>query len=87
LGSNADAIFTAANFFRMAEPRIRKTLTVAYTSQQRVGVQDIIVPMIRLRGKWLAAAGFSIGDRIELIVSGGTIRVNRLSDGTPQLPD
>jgi Toxin SymE, type I toxin-antitoxin system len=31
------------------------------------------IPALRLRGRWLAQAGFAIGDRIEVIVTAGEL--------------
>ena len=36
------------------------------------------VPYIRLRGLWLAEAGFSPQDRVEVIVEAGRVVLNRL---------
>jgi hypothetical protein len=44
----------------IGEP-INKTLTVSSLSQ---GSKE--VPFIRMRGQWLSALGFSIGDQIEV---------------------
>jgi hypothetical protein len=39
------------------------------------------IPALRLRGRWLAQAGFDIGARIEIIVADGALVLRVLSDG------
>jgi len=38
------------------------------------------IPALRLRGRWLAQAGFDIGARIEIIVADGELVLRVLSD-------
>ncbi len=51
-----------------------RTLTVGRTLQH-CGGGDVVVPMIRLRGRWLVSAGFATGDLVALRVRGGEIRI------------
>jgi hypothetical protein len=45
-----------------------RILTVGYSPDQT----HQQIPYIRLRGKWLAAAGFKPGDRIKVTIDQGT---------------
>ena len=54
----------------------KRAVKVGCTCQQRAG-GEVVVPMIRLRGKWLERAGFGVGDSLEVIVGEGEIRLVR----------
>jgi hypothetical protein len=45
-------------------------------------------PIVTLRGYWLAAAGFNIGDRIEIVVTPGRLVITRqaIKTGPPRPP-
>lgn len=52
----------------------KRAVKVGCTCQQRAS-GEVVVPMIRLRGKWLERAGFGIGDSIEVSLAEGEIRL------------
>lgn len=66
-------------FGMSAKPRNPRKLTVGQTVQPCPNNPSAIVPMIRLRGLWLAQAGFLAGDRMEVFVGDGEIRIRPLS--------
>ena len=45
------------------------------------------IPALRLRGRWLAQAGFAIGARIEIMVTDGELVLRVLSDSGPAPAD
>jgi hypothetical protein len=52
-----------------------RTLTVGETFQRRAD-GDTAVPFIRLSGKWLADAGFRVGDSIRVSVTKERLAIN-----------
>jgi hypothetical protein len=55
-----------------------RRVTVSYYVQRRD-----CVPMIRLRGKWLAAVGFDEGQLVRVEVKEGTLTLTAASEEAP----
>lgn len=54
---------------------LTRTLTVGETFQRRTR-GETAVPFIRLSGKWLAEAGFRVGDSIRVSVTTGRLFID-----------
>jgi hypothetical protein len=52
----------------------RRTVKVGCTAEPRAD-GEVLVPMIRLRGLWLARAGYAIGNIVDVIVADNEIRI------------
>lgn len=52
-------------------------LHVTYEARTDINRPTVIVPFIRLRGRWLALAGFRPGDRIKVEVDYGRLTITR----------
>ncbi|MBP1765046.1 MAG: symE [Firmicutes bacterium] len=58
-----------------AKTRIKRILTVYYIYQN-----DKMVPLVRLRGKWLQELGFEPGDKIEVAAKKGVLLIRVISN-------
>jgi len=62
-------------------------LTVSYLLRRQGDCVTPAVPFIRISGKWLQAAGFDQGDRIQVEVGHGYLTIKKLTaDGEPLKP-
>lgn len=53
-----------------------RRLTVGYVPQFRRGGECVCVPLLRVSGKWLEAAGFKTGAAVEVDVTEGQIVIS-----------
>jgi Toxin SymE, type I toxin-antitoxin system len=44
------------------------------------GTEVVVVPWVRLSGRWLAEAGFAVGRRFEIAVEPGRLRLQVVAD-------
>lgn len=60
----------------MKVKKMRKNLKVYYLRRRTAGGFEEL-PHIRLAGRWLAAAGFVVGDNIRITVDGGRLIIEK----------
>ncbi len=57
----------------MAKLVKKRQLTIGYQPRWNSVRRQTLVPSIKLAGNWLAAAGFTPGEMVEIIVESGSI--------------
>lgn len=60
-----------------------RNLTVEHLSYNLEGGDCATCPLIRLKGCWLARAGFTVGARVIVTVRRGRLTIRPLQDATP----
>jgi toxic protein SymE len=59
---------------------MQKQLTISNTFQNRRYNKYVIVPAIRVQGKWLMQLGFTAGDKVQLVCKKNKLIITRLEE-------
>ena len=60
-----------------------RNLAVEHLSYNLEEGNSATCPLIRLKGRWLARAGFTVGSRVVVTVRRGRLTIRPLQDATP----